>query len=453
MATAIDQIGARVPRQPRLAHQRIRVDADEHDAAEGGLLVAQRRGHRNDGLPGQLGLDQVADDYLIALARLLPPGAIGQIESDGLGAGAAQDMAKGVGDAHVAVFGLEALDDRGHPRDAVRRLEQQIGDDIGAGQGHQEPFRRVGQGLVLARGQLAELAHGFDALGASFTIGAISRDDAVDDDGQQQQAEHRHEAGIERRHQLLDPVAQPARPGGQSGSGLVALAGRRGVLGGRAGTLAGSAACSSRSAVVPGQSPPPSRSPRSGFSAGGAAGASPSIACRSRRARDTRLLIVPTAQPQMAAASSYLKPSAPTSTRASRCSAGSLLEGTAEIVELEPRLLGRRGRMHLHIRGLQRPEQRRIAAELVEIEIAQDGEDPGLEVGARGELLGGAKRPQHRVLDQIVGAIPVAGEGAGEGAQMRKAGDDLFFHDGRARAGRADGCGAAAWQFPASGRK
>ena len=66
-------------------------------------------------------------------------------------------------------------------------------------------------------------------------------------------------------------------------------------------------------------------------------------------ARDTRLLIVPTAQPQMAAASSYLKPSAPTERESLALLRRQLLESTAEIVELEARLLGRRGRMHSSI--------------------------------------------------------------------------------------------------------
>jgi len=52
-------------------------------------------------------------------------------------------------------------------RPSVRRsspMEPQMGTDIGEGQGS-GAFRRVGQGLVLARGQLAELAAGFECSG------------------------------------------------------------------------------------------------------------------------------------------------------------------------------------------------------------------------------------------------------------------------------------------------
>src|SRR5215468_10990189 len=62
-----------------------------------------------------------------------------------------------------------------------------------------------------------------------------------------------------------------------------------------------------------------------------------------------------------------------------------------------------------------------ILAALVVIEVAQDCEDPSLEIGARRELLGCRQSTDCRVVHEIVRSIAIARQRPGEGAQMRNA--------------------------------
>jgi hypothetical protein len=66
-----------------------------------------------------------------------------------------------------------------------------------------------------------------------------------------------------------------------------------------------------------------------------------------------------------------------------------------------------------------------VAAQVAEIDIAQDGEDPTLEVRARRELSGGAESALNCALDQVVRPVPIARQRAGKGPQMRQADENL----------------------------
>ena len=94
-------------------------------------------------------------------------------------------------------------------------------------------------------------------------------------------------------------------------------------------------------------------------------------------------------------------------------------EGALERRDLDPAfLLGRRPGMTLEIvvRHLGRDVlPRDHAAEAV----AQDREQPGLEIGARRELVLRLQRVDHRVLHDVVGEVNVpSGQAAREGPQM-----------------------------------
>ncbi len=148
------------------------------------------------------------------------------------------------------------------------------------------------------------------------------------------------------------------------------------------------------------------------------AGCMMSVSCQ--RARDTRAFIVPTGTPQIDAASSCVSSWAPTSTSASRSSGGS-----DHSVRCRSRRLGRvrlvRPRRLVHgSLGAQRGRLAPAPARLLEEQVAQDGEQPGLEVGARTELRQRAQRAHHRVLHQVVGRGAVPHQEARERAQVRQ---------------------------------
>src|SRR5262249_12256252 len=75
-----------------------------------------------------------------------------------------------------------------------------------------------------------------------------------------------------------------------------------------------------------------------------------------------------------------------------------LPEGAAEVTEFE-RCLLRRGNCVLRDRRfIEWHAARMILAALVVVKVAQDGEDPGLEIGAWGELLGRRQRADCGVM-------------------------------------------------------
>ena len=108
-----------------------------------------------------------------------------------------------------------------------------------------------------------------------------------------------------------------------------------------------------------------------------------SISSASRlRARWTRDLMVPTAQPQISAASSYENPDAPTRTSASRWSERQLLQRWLEFLELHLTILIGRGLQRFRIATVAvfdlAPALAIFRAEM----IAQNCEQPGRHVGA-----------------------------------------------------------------------
>jgi len=100
-------------------------------------------------------------------------------------------------------------------------------------------------------------------------------------------------------------------------------------------------------------------------------------------------------------------------------------EGATEVAERKRVLLRRADRRLVVDVVVERHHAVPALAALGIEGIAQDGEDPGLEVGAGTELVRGGECPRDRFTDQIVGLIATRGEGAREGAQVGK-----MFNDG-----------------------
>ena len=107
-----------------------------------------------------------------------------------------------------------------------------------------------------------------------------------------------------------------------------------------------------------------------------------------------------------------------------------LAEGAAERRDLDHALLVGRGEplaLEVVVLDLGRHV---LARDQAAEAVAEDGEQPGLEVGARRELALRLERVQDRVLDQVVGEVDVAaGEAAGERAQVRDHGSDVFAEE------------------------
>ena len=104
---------------------------------------------------------------------------------------------------------------------------------------------------------------------------------------------------------------------------------------------------------------------------------------------------------------------------------GKCIEGAPELPELETRELRGLSRVGVEVGLVDRDLETAVAAQLAEIDIAQDSEDPTLEVRARRELSGGAESALNCALDQVVRPVPIARQGAGKGPQMRQADEDL----------------------------
>ena len=86
-----------------------------------------------------------------------------------------------------------------------------------------------------------------------------------------------------------------------------------------------------------------------------------------------------------------------------------------EIAQLEPRLLvgRRRGVGHPH----PRQRHRRAAAEIVDVDVVQDGEEPGAQIAAgTPEVLAG-ERPRKAILHEVLGIPGVAQQAMGVAAQ------------------------------------
>src|SRR5262249_5799028 len=101
-------------------------------------------------------------------------------------------------------------------------------------------------------------------------------------------------------------------------------------------------------------------------------------------------------------------------------------ERLSEFVEDQTGVVMGGRRQRGYVRGLQRFDDVPVLAQVVEIAIAQDREDPGLEVGARRELVGRRERQNDRILHEIVGLVAVAGQRARKRAQMRQAKEYLL---------------------------
>jgi hypothetical protein len=95
-------------------------------------------------------------------------------------------------------------------------------------------------------------------------------------------------------------------------------------------------------------------------------------------------------------------------------------EGVLQILEVEMRAL-----MRLH-----RQRRRVLAVRVLDLapalavfrveQVAQDGEQPGLHVGARLEAVDIRDRPHERLLHEVVGTVDVRGQRDREGAQVRR---------------------------------
>jgi hypothetical protein len=95
-----------------------------------------------------------------------------------------------------------------------------------------------------------------------------------------------------------------------------------------------------------------------------------------------------------------------------------LPEGAPEVAEFERHFLGGGNRMFRDRRLVERHIARMVLAALVVVEVAQNGEDPGLEVGARAELMSRRQSADGGVMHEIVGPVAVPRKRAREGAQM-----------------------------------
>src|SRR3954447_657758 len=61
-------------------------------------------------------------------------------------------------------------------------------------------------------------------------------------------------------------------------------------------------------------------------------------------------------------------------------------------------------------------------------EVAKDREQPGVQIGAGLESVDVGERPQERVLDEVVGAVDIPGQGDAESAQARNAAEERLTH-------------------------
>jgi hypothetical protein len=110
--------------------------------------------------------------------------------------------------------------------------------------------------------------------------------------------------------------------------------------------------------------------------------------------------------------------------------------GTPEVAEFQRCFLARRRRFDLDGHAVEGYAARPILAALVVVEVAQDREHPGLEVRPGAKLVCGAERANDRIMDQVIGLLPVARQRPRERPQMRDDPDQIGSELGRLTGGK-----------------
>ena len=103
-----------------------------------------------------------------------------------------------------------------------------------------------------------------------------------------------------------------------------------------------------------------------------------------------------------------------------------LLQRAAQIAQMQLRVVIRRDRHLAGADAVRILDLELAMAQLRVVAVAQDREQPRLQVAAGLELLAVGPRLEHRVLHQIVGARRIAAQRAAEGAQRRQQRRHLF---------------------------
>ena len=156
------------------------------------------------------------------------------------------------------------------------------------------------------------------------------------------------------------------------------------------------------------------------------------------RPRATRLLIVPTAQPQISRRFLIGKAAGADEDQRLALRLGQVHQRALHVANLDmPVLAGRRGE-DLGGGDLVPFALEAGAAHLAQEQVAKDDEGPGAHIGAGLEPLPRRPRLEQRLLDQIVGEVAAAGQRAAEGAQMRDDRRQLFLEFGIGQRNRLD---------------